>query len=229
MRLDTENSTSRRENRLVLQLNTGVGQAGRAFDAEIMNLSREGMLVKTQASLAVEEPFEVVLPKSGSVKAKVVWSDEGMYGCSFFRPLSQDALDAANDLSKDDAASQRRTGVDQETLGGRIKRLRTSQGHTMLGLADKVGVSKPTLWKWEGDQVRPRHETMKRLAAELGVSELELVYGAPGLGAAVALAEDEGLAGASLADIIRASRKRIAAAAGVDEDRVEISIDWGAD
>ena len=97
---------------------------------------------------------------------------------------------------------------------------------TMRGLAQSVGVSKPTLWKWEGDQVRPRHETMQRLAEELGVSELELVYGAPGLGEAIALAEEDADSGSSLADIVRASRKRIADAAGVDEANVEIHINW---
>ena len=228
MRMEEKNDIERREPRLVLQLNTGVGQAGQAFDAEIMNLSRDGMLVRTQAELTLEEPIEVVLPQSGAVKATVVWSADGMYGCSFAEAISEDELQAANDLAKEDIETDKRVGVDHETLGSRIKRLRNARGFTMRGLAEQVGVSKPTLWKWEGDQVRPRHETMQRLADELEVSELELVYGAPGLGEVVALAADEAASG-SLADIVRASRKRIAQAAGVDEASVEININWDSE
>ena len=228
MRMEEKNDIERREPRLVLQLNTGVGQAGQAFDAEIMNLSRDGMLVRTQAELTLEEPIEVVLPQSGAVQATVVWSADGMYGCSFAETISEDELQAANDLAKEEGEDGRRVGVDHETLGSRIKRLRNARGFTIRGLAEKVGVSKPTLWKWEGDQVRPRHETMQRLAQELEVSELELVYGAPGLGEAVALADDDAVSG-SLADIVRASRKRIAQAAGVDEASVEIHINWDSE
>ena len=228
MRIDEKSSIERREPRLVLQLNTGVGQAGRAFDAEIMNLSRDGMLVRTRAELTLEEPIEVVLPQSGAVRATVVWSADGMYGCSFAEAISQDELQAANDLAKAELEDGKRFGVDHETLGSRIKRLRKARGFTMRGLAEQVGVSKPTLWKWEGDQVRPRHETMQRLAEELAVSELELVYGAPGLGEAALIAEEDA-ATDSLADIVRASRKRIARAAGVDETCVEIHINWDSE
>lgn len=225
MRMEEKYGIERREPRLVLQLNTGVGQAGKAFDAEIMNISRDGMLVRTQAELTLEEPIEVVLPQSGAVQATVVWSADGMYGCSFAETISEDELQAANDLAKEEPQDGKRFGVDHETLGSRIKRLRNARGLTMRGLAEKVGVSKPTLWKWEGDQVRPRYETMQRLAEELEVSELELVYGAPGLGEAASIIEEDASNG-SLADIVRASRKRIARAAGVDEACVEININW---
>lgn len=228
MAVEEKSDIDRRQPRLVLQLNTGVGQAGRAFDAEILNLSTDGMLVKTGAELSLNDPIEVVLPKSGAVGAKVVWFADGLYGCSFHNPISDDELQAANDLASIEDDDSARLGVDHETLGSRIKRLRTSQGFTMRGLADQVGVSKPTLWKWEGDQVRPRHDTMQRLATELGVSELELVYGSPGLGQAAAMVEEDVLSQGSLADIVRASRKRIAQAAGVDESNVEININWDA-
>lgn len=219
----------RRQPRLVLRLHTGVGQSGKAFDAEILNLSRNGMLVRTEAELSLDDPIQVVLPNRGAVPAKVVWFADGLYGCSFVEPISQDEIEAATDVSSTEDDSEHRYGVDHETLGSRIKRLRVSKGHTMRGLAQKVGVSKPTLWKWEGDQVRPRHETMQKLAEELGVSELELVYGAPGLGEAIALAEEDADSGSSLADIVRASRKRIADAAGVEETSVEIHINWDSE
>lgn len=208
----------RRKPRLVLRLNTGVGQSGRAFDAEIMNLSHSGMLVKTQATLAFDAPLEVVLPKVGPTVAKVVWFDDQLYGCSFSTPLTPEQLDAANEAASDPDETH---GVDHATLGARIRHLRNRRGMTMRGLAAAVGVSKPTLWKWESDQVRPRHKTMQRLADELGVSELELVYGTPDLG------EPEEIGQGSLAEIVRDAKKRIAEAAGVDEAKVDVSIDWG--
>ena len=226
---DTIENADRRQPRLILQLNTGVGQRGKAFDAEILNLSHSGLLIKTRAELSKDDPFEVVLPRKGAVGAKVVWFADGLYGCSFHDPLTDEELEAATRSASGDEPDRTAFGVDDETLGGRIRRLRTAHGLTMRALAERVGVSKPTLWKWEGDQVRPRHETMQRLAGELGVSELELVYGAPGLDQAAAIAEEEELAHGSLADIVRASRKRIAMAAGVDVTCVEIHINWDLD
>ena len=216
----------RRQPRLVLRLNTGVGQAGRAFDAEVLNLSRNGMLVRTGAELSLDDPLEVVLPQSGAVRAKVVWFADELYGCSFPEPISEEEMQAANDVASiEDGEGAARFGVDHETLGQRIKRLRVASGNSMRAFAELVGVSKPTLWKWEGDQVRPRHETMQRLASQLGVTELELVYGAPGR-SNPAPNEDTN---ASLADIVRACRQRIAKAAGVDTACVEINIDWDRD
>ncbi len=78
MRVEENIDPSRRQQRLVLQLNTGVGQAGKAFDAEILNLSNSGMLVRTDADLSIDDPIEVVLPQSGAVGAKVVWFADGM-------------------------------------------------------------------------------------------------------------------------------------------------------
>lgn len=217
---------ARRQPRLVLRLNTGVGQAGRAFDAEVLNLSRNGMLVRTGAVLSLDDPLEVVLPQSGAVRAKVVWFADELYGCSFPEPISEEEMQAANDVASiEDSHGGSRFGVDHETLGQRIKRLRAASGHSMRAFAELVGVSKPTLWKWEGDQVRPRHETMQRLANQLGITELELVYGAPGRGGD-APGDD---ANSSLADIVRACRQRIAKAAGVDTSCVEINIDWDRD
>ena len=219
-----KDDASRRQPRLVLHLNTGVGQGGRASDAEILNLSNDGLLVKTDAALSLDDPLEVVLPQSGAVEARVVWSADGMYGCSFKQPITDEEIRAANELAS--VPEGRERGVDHETLGSRIKRLRLARRLTMQGLADRVGVSKPTLWKWEGDQVRPRHETMARLASELDVSELELVYGAPGLGEAAALVEEEEISQNTLADVVRTSRRRIAMAAGVEETAVDIQINW---
>ncbi len=215
-----------REPRLVLQLRTGVGQSGRGFDAEILNISTGGMLVKTTSEISRDAPISVVLPQSGAVGARVIWSADDLYGCSFDSPISEDELESVREAARYSSPFRHAYGVDHETLGARIKRLRTASGYTMVELAQKVGVSKPTLWKWEGDQVRPRHETMGILAQQLGVGELELVYGAPRLGeAAASLEEEEGQG--SLADIVRASRKRIAEAAGVDEVSVDIHINWG--
>lgn len=216
---DVSDGTQRqRGHRLVLRLQTGVGQSGKAFDAEILNLSPSGMLVKTTARLSLDDPLHVVLPNTGPVAAKVVWFDELLYGCSFATPLSDADIEAANEVAQ---GSEEGHGVDSETLGERIRRLRTRRGLPMRALADVIGVSKPTLWKWESDQVRPRHAKMQRLAVELGVSELELVYGAPSDGV-----EETGEPG-SLADIVRQARKTIAEAAGVDESSVDVRIDWG--
>ena len=98
---------------------------------------------------------------------------------------------------------------------------------TSVDIAHLAGVSKPTLWKWETDKVRPRQNAIERLAAVLGVDEIELLYGTER--AVPKTGENAGArtGGRTVAQVVEHARLAIASAAGVGPDRVRIEIDFG--
>lgn len=69
--------------------------------------------------------------------------------------------------------------MDPETLGQRIKRLRTAAGLTQAQLAQQVGVESVTVSRWETGASRPRNMTLWRALAaslEVFVDEVRVGY-----------------------------------------------------
>lgn len=200
------------------------------MDVRIHRLSATGMLMETDAPLSVGEPIELILPEDVRCLGMVVWASGKIYACQFDKSLPNDAINAVDPEVPD----SKRTGEAQlavslaendgeETLGARIKRLRRAGGHSMVRLAAAVGVSKPTLWKWETDAVRPRQDTLRRLANVLGVTELQLLYGSSNQVSQRDERKDVGLEVAE--EAIAASKAGIAGLFGIDPSRVRIMIE----
>lgn len=57
-----------------------------------------------------------------------------------------------------------------ETLGVRLRRLRSSKKITQQKLADAIGVSKTSVIYWEKDENTPKHDSLTALAKVLGTS-----------------------------------------------------------
>ena len=66
-----------------------------------------------------------------------------------------------------------------ETFGNRLKALRKSKGLNQTQLAEKIGVSLLTLFRWEKDERQPRMNEIKALAKALCVSEADLLHDTP--------------------------------------------------
>ena len=64
-----------------------------------------------------------------------------------------------------------------ETIGGRIARLRKAKNMTQEALAEQMGVSGQAVSKWENDQSCPDISILSRLARVLGVTTDELLTG----------------------------------------------------
>ena len=64
-----------------------------------------------------------------------------------------------------------------ETVGGRIARLRKAKNMTQEALAEQMGVSGQAVSKWENDQSCPDISILSRLARVLGVTTDELLTG----------------------------------------------------
>jgi transcriptional regulator with XRE-family HTH domain len=179
-----EQGTRRSATRRKLQLDLTGETATGAGDVTVLNLSSSGTLLRTAQPLRVGERVRLAFPGDAEAGAKVVWAGDGLFGCRFEKPLDQATLSAARLKSRIDAPDEAiietpaARSSPEETFGTRLKRLRMQRGIGLMALARLLGVSKPAVWKWERDQVRPRPDTLGRLAEVLQVSPSELVFGA---------------------------------------------------
>lgn len=214
----------RSEGRHKLYLATTASQAGDRQGVEILDLSANGMLLSTQAEIDPAQPLSVVLTDGREHLATVAWHSGELYGCRFDEPLPRAELSA--NLLGADPARRRDDATARGSLGQRIRALRTASPHSMEELAHLAGVSKPTLWKWETDKVRPRQNAIERLAAVLGVDEIELLYGTER--EARTSVENAGATtgGRTVAQVVDHARLAIASAAGVAPAKVRIEIDF---
>lgn len=148
----------------------------------VNNLSRTGMLIETSAPLSVGEPLQILLPEGDTCSAIVVWANETLFACDFERTLATAVISRVRLQRSREPRDCRPTPAahrenPEETLGDRLKRFRRERGFSMVHFAGLVGVSKPTLWKWEKGTVLPRQEMIGTIAQVLGVSDKELIYG----------------------------------------------------
>lgn len=177
--------------------------------ASVLNISASGMLLECLKDLAAGESFSVELPEAGTCHAVVVWADAPMFGCRFAQPLTEAALAAARlageaegDRDADDSPGE------LEDFGERLHRLRSERGLSLGDIADRLGVSKPTVWAWEHGKSRPIERRLSGLAEVLGVTPAGLQPAPP--------SQDE---------VVARHRRRIAEMYGVDPERVRIMID----
>jgi|APLow6443716910_1056828.scaffolds.fasta_scaffold06362_4 transcriptional regulator with XRE-family HTH domain len=63
------------------------------------------------------------------------------------------------------------------TLGGRMRAARETKGLTQAKLAQLLDVPVVTLWRWEGDRMRPGIDALERVSTALEVSIDWLVRG----------------------------------------------------
>jgi len=187
-----------------------LGVAGRFGDGgdsavNVHNISATGLLIETASQLDEGEVFAVDLPEAGEQSAEVVWASAPMYGCRFAGRLSTAALSAA-ELQSDVVEAGPTQPI--EGFGARLHRLRIERGMSLADIANRLGVSKPTVWAWEHGKSRPVEKRLSALAEALGVTP-------GGLEPAPSGPSEE----------LERSRRRIAQAYGVEPVRVRIMIE----
>jgi len=219
----TGNRRSAARRKLWLDLDGETG-SGDAAGVTVLNLSAGGVLLRTAEQLSVGERVRLAFPGNELVGGKVVWAGSGLFGCRFDKPISQALLSAARlkselDLPEGDPATAS-PGAEisgEETFGARVKRLRLARGISLIGLARLLGVSKPAVWKWERDEVRPRPETLDRLAATLGVSPSELLFGGE---AATSAAPEQ----SALRAILAKAKSDVAQLLGIKAEEIALTV-----
>lgn len=188
----------------------------------IHNLSATGMLIETASNLDIGQRIAVTLPEMPDCTATIVWRSEALAGCRFDRPLSRAALSAAqlrNPLPGD--VDPARIPDGDEMLAQRLLRLRKERGLSRAALSDLTGFSRPSIWAWESGKTVPRRSNLPALAEAFGISEQELLAGAPS-----AAHGNPAASAQQMHALVRASREEIAALAGVEPAKVKITIEY---
>lgn len=113
-----------------------------------------------------------------------------------------------------------------EELAQQLRALRQAQGLSVRSLAELVGVSKVTIWKWEKGSCKPSARLISSLARALDIPpiRLEAIANKTGRDTSddeTAAAEDE-----PLPEVITKAKQMIAEAAGANPDNVTITIEY---
>lgn len=213
---DNADTDERRDPRRHLLLETsGAAAGGEEANVVVHNVSAGGMLIETSLPLDRGEILLVELPQAGGVAARVVWASGILFGCQFEEALSPAALSAVElrasaPLPPEIGLPAPRRRIAGEHFGKRIEQLRKRRSLTLEQVANRLGVSKPTVWAWEKGKARPIEERLPALAEVLGVEPEELA----------SFAEPPGIS-----ELVQTSRERIAAAYGTTPSKVRIMID----
>lgn len=197
----------RRMLRLEAQSLTASGDIARVL---VHNISASGLLLESEVALRPGERIDVDLPQAGAISARVIWDSGSYYGCQFEAPLSTAALSAVQLKSDAPAPAAEQRLVGAGSFGARLQRLRKDRGLTQAALADRLGVSKPTVWAWEQGKARPVESRMEALAQALEVAAEDLLVET---------------STAFLGDLIARAKGQIAGALGVGPEKVRIVVD----
>lgn len=210
----------------------GATAPGEAIEVLIHNLSETGLLLETAAILASGEEIAIDLPDLERISATVVWSSEGLFGCSFASPVPRAKISAAqlrsmpkerSPESPTGEAREKRPMV-EEAFGARLRRLRHERGLSLVEFAQRMNVSRPTVWSWEAGRSLPRSSKLPSLLEVLAVSESDLL----GMSDELLFGSAAGRASApenALQTIISNTKSQIAEIVGTSPDRVKLVIE----
>ncbi len=68
---------------------------GEPVDVVVLDLSRSGIRIMTDADLSVGQEISIGLAGAGVTRAYVTWARDGEYGCAFERPIAPEDEAAA--------------------------------------------------------------------------------------------------------------------------------------
>ncbi len=227
------------ERRHLLFATTAIGAAGESQPVLVRDISARGLLLETEEAGSLDSTIVVNLPETGDIEAHVIWQGDKLAGCRLETHLSQATIDAVRakgeathaEQPSMEAAAAPRTAA--RTLAARLKQLRMAKDLTRAELAERSGISTPSIWAWETGRTVPRLGSLETLAKGLGVTVSELQIGVAGASGeshmallpSAAAGEGTGdLRTARLTELVAASKAQIAAIAGTTADKVTISI-----
>ena len=214
-------STRAARRKLMLEVR-GAHASGSDVPVVIHNISETGLLIECEAALSIRDRIDIDLPHAGVVPATLVWVSGQMFGCQFDAPISPAALSAAQLRSAiDGEEASAPCSVHEEELvpvgphgsnfAANLKRLRMTKGFSQAHMAERLGVSGPSISGWEKGRARPKEDRLSDLANLLGVPVSQLLVDPqPHM----------------IHDLIDSSREQISRATGVAPERVRIIVEF---
>lgn len=229
----SENERRSEARRHLLFATTARSEQGGSQPVLVRDISARGLLLETEEGAVLDSTIAVTLPEAGDVEAHVIWQGDKLAGCRLDNYLSQVTIDAVK--AKGEAANEEQPETDvpvpntaARTLAARLKQLRIARDLTRAELAERSGISTPSIWAWETGRTVPRLGSLETLAKGLGVPVSELQIGAgspPAELPSLSIGEGGGdLRTVRLGELVAASKAQIAALAGTTPDRVSITI-----
>lgn len=214
-------ATRAKRRKLMLEVR-GAHASGADVPVTIHNISETGLLIECEAALSIRDRIDIDLPHAGVVPATLVWVSGRMFGCQFDAPISPAALSAAQLRSAIaiEEASPPSSALEQDSVpvgphsssfAANLKRLRKAKGLSQANVAERLGVSGPSISGWEKGRARPKEDRLADLAHLLGVPVSQLLVDPqPDM----------------IHDLIDASRQQIARATGVAPEKVRIIVEF---
>lgn len=214
-------STRAKRRKLMLEVR-GAHASGSDVPVVIHNISETGLLIECEAALSIRDRIDIDLPHAGVVPATLVWVSGRMFGCQFDAPISPAVLSAAQLRSAIDVEEASATssvpenesvpvGPNGSNFAANLKRMRMAKGLSQANMAERLGVSGPSISGWEKGRARPKEDRLADLANLLGVPVSQLLVDPqPDM----------------IHDLIDASRDQIARATGVAPERVRIIVEF---
>ena len=135
---------------------------GRAF---------QGMLDSCSGRTAIREIASNLLPRTHHRSFNFALIDLGTLVC---RPARPRCKECPLENLCDYAVAPTRAGSDSK-----LRAVRQAQGHSLLALADRAGVSKLTIVNIEAGRVIPRTQTLRKIAHAMSVPMSEIQDDAP--------------------------------------------------
>ena len=201
----------------------------------VRDISARGLLLEVEDGAVLNHDFHITLPDAGEVEAHVIWQGDKLAGCRLESHLSQSTIDLVKESGEHDhngrpedddqpiQSAAPRTAA--RTLAARLKQLRIERDLTRAELADRSGISTPSIWAWETGRTVPRLQSLETLAKGLGVPVSDLQIGAAPAPRLASVPDGDGdLHAVRLSELVDASKSQIAALAGTTPDRVAITI-----
>ena len=234
----SENERRSEARRHLLFATTARGGDGGTQPVLVRDISARGLLLETEEGATLDQVIAVGLPEAGDVEAHVIWQGDKLAGCRLDHHLSQATIDAVR-IKGEAAHAEQPERADEEigasvprtaarTLAARLKQLRLARDLTRAELAERSGISTPSIWAWETGRTVPRLNSLETLARGLGVSVSELQIGAgPASNDLPSASVSEGsgdLRMDRLTELVAASKAQIAAIAGTTPDKITITI-----
>lgn len=233
----SENERRSETRRHLLFATSARGEDGQSQPVLVRDISARGLLLETEDGVTLDRVVSVNLPEAGDVEAHVIWQGDKLAGCRLDSHLSQPTIDAVRAKGEAAHAERPEQADDMDapvprntarTLAARLKQLRLARDLTRAELAERSGISTPSIWAWETGRTVPRLGSLETLAKGLGVQVSELQIGAGAGGADLAsfpVSEGSGdLRMDRLTELVAASKAQIAAIAGTTPDKITITI-----
>lgn len=149
--------------------------------AKIHLATPSGLIIEADRRVGVDDRLEVEFSPDARVIARVLWTSGKLFGCEFENlaiemvkpaPFQDEELPNQNfRRRRTDTALSNAAG---ETLGGKMRSLRSQRGMMQDDVAASLGVSVASVSHWESDRSFPKRGRLADLAKLFGVPTADL-------------------------------------------------------